>query len=259
VAPIAAWASRLFRYAGEAAWAAYELQFEAVHELPTEDISWTRVEFHFTRNTPSGTTEDRAITKLDLASMDDAPLAASLSSGERTTAGGILTTLFATIMASSSNTHKLVERRWYDMRFRTPMTPQERFADRGAPVQIDPLSVSGSLSTSGEVPYQSAMSITFKTAARRHWGRMYLPGLDSGNLDTNGRIASALTVSFANAFETAIEALAADGTLVVVPSTQVDGVLTGALLLPHTLQIDDIPDVIRRRRAKSAAIRTTRP
>jgi hypothetical protein len=250
---------RLLRYSTEAAWAAYELLFDDTLEFDPADVSWSRVEFHFSRTTPAGTQEDRAITKLDLASVDDAPTITPLSAGERTTANGILSTFWGVILSKLMNNHALVEYRWYEMHFANPMTTQRRFLERGAPVEIYPDTRTGSDSTTARSIYQAAMSCTLKTAARRHWGRLYIPGIAAPNVDTNGRFTAACTDAVRDAFGVLFTDLLADGTVPLVPSTQVDGVLAAGLLQPHELQIDNVPDVIRKRRPKQASIRDVWP
>ena len=247
------WLSRIADFAG---WSAYETLFaDSVTELDVTTFGWQRVEFHWSRNVPAGAVEDRAISKLDLVTMSDFGVYGSMDAALRATCVTALNTLTGTIMGASSNTHTLVEYRWYRMAFRNPITEQQRFAERGAPEAITPRGVAGSLSTSGEAGYQMATSVTFKTAARRHWGRMYLPGLDSGNLDTTGRLATAYVDNIANAYDTCFGALHAAGVVPFVPSTQVDNQLGAAAVSITEIQVDNVPDVIRKRRPKQTTYR----
>jgi hypothetical protein len=259
MAAITTLGKRLLKYGTEVGWAAYEALFDETLEFDPADVSWSRVEFHFSRTTPAGTQEDRAITKLDLGSVDDAPAIAPLSAGERATANTILSTMWGSILGRVMNNHALVEYRWYDMRFANPMTPDKRFLERGAPVEIYPDTRTGTDSTTARSIYQASLSVTLKTAARRHWGRLYIPGVAAPNVDTNGRFSAACTDAVRDAFGVAITDLLADGTLLLVPSTQVDGQLQAALLQPHELQVDNVPDVIRKRRPKQASIRDVWP
>jgi hypothetical protein len=53
-----------------------------------------------------------------------------------------------------------------------------------------------------------------------------------------------------------VDDLAAKGFQLVVPTTQTDSALQGGLNVVTAIQVDDVPDVIRRRRPSTPKIRT---
>jgi hypothetical protein len=99
------------------------------------------------------------------------------------------------------------------------------------------------------------MSVTKRTAIPRHWGRVYVPGLTEGATATGGtgRWNTGLVDGMGSAFHNFFDAMQTAGFPVVVASTQTDKRLEGALLGITEVQVDDLPDVIRRRRPDRAA------
>jgi hypothetical protein len=107
--------------------------------------------------------------------------------------------------------------------------------------------------SSGALPPQVATSVTFKTAQRLRWGRYYLPHPARNTLSDKGSI----NVDFADALLAGTHEL-----------TRRDG--NGACLTvfshkywdhqdPEFIQVDDIFDVIRRRRYSRPVFRQTLP
>jgi hypothetical protein len=103
-------------------------------------------------------------------------------------------------------------------------------------------------------PDQLALTQTFKTASRKHWGRWYLPFPGIGNLDlTYGRVGSAIQTNVQGYMRTLLQVSGGTGLInPVVASIGYKGVMG-----IRELQTDDIADVIRSRRAKVPAARLT--
>lgn len=102
-----------------------------------------------------------------------------------------------------------------------------------------------------ELPPQCAVSVTWETAARRHWGRIYLPGFIN-SLTSYGRITSTNLTVIGDAITAMGTAMRAAGNGIVVWDR---GTWT-----PHdvtTFRIDDVVDVQRRRRFGGAFNRYT--
>lgn len=100
---------------------------------------------------------------------------------------------------------------------------------------------------------QTACSITFRTAVRRSWGRTYLPAPQlSGN--TAGVITTGNVDAIAGAANTLAVALAANDFYLVVTSKKLH-----AALNVERVEVDDVLDVIRRRRWKSSTYKKLLP
>jgi hypothetical protein len=89
------------------------------------------------------------------------------------------------------------------------------------------------------------MSITFRTAARKHWGRVYVPGLTMINIDkTYGLWTQTAVDTIAAYWHTFLASL--------ITNAQTIGVWTyrrRAFLDISQLEVDNVVDIQRRRRA----------
>jgi hypothetical protein len=108
------------------------------------------------------------------------------------------------------------------------------------------------------MPFQVALSVTERTSIPKHWGRFYLPGFQAQAMETatgTGRWGSTTQATVANATATLYEDLASSGLVPVVVQVQRDKVYAPALNTVTEIVVDDIPDVIRRRRPKQVISR----
>lgn len=147
------------------------------------------------------------------------------------------------------------------------------------PVRVVDRAVTGTAADAsypGGLPPQVAITVSEKTATRRHWGRFYWPQpayCKSGGLLANvtfssgGRLASPILTDLANSADTFYEACRTANVPVVVYSKAkaeregATGTLPaqGALAITvDNLQVDDIPDVIRSRRFDAPTLRVQR-
>lgn len=228
--------------------------FSDAPETPT--VGWRRCMVRFQRLTPTGTVEDFATTKLDILNVTDGDPDDTWITGDFTTAETALNTFFGVVMGDVPNTHTLLDYRWYAMHF-NPDTSVKPFADSGPPVRVTSRNVTGTV-TGTYQPYQLAQTVTWLTPHRKHWGRMYLPAPSPALIDNRGRFTSGKCVALANAADTLVGALQAAQLFPVVPITQIDKAPFRALSNITGIQVDDIPDVQRRRRARQANIREKR-
>lgn len=98
-------------------------------------------------------------------------------------------------------------------------------------------------------PPQCACAITLRTGLRRHWGRTYAP-LHSA-LDANGRLTSTQRSNISGAAVTLLQAaLAADFQPVVYSATK--QIVFGV----EAVGVDDVVDIVRRRRWKNVVSKT---
>lgn len=103
--------------------------------------------------------------------------------------------------------------------------------------------------TGARLPDQCSCSVTFRTAGRTHWGRVYLPGFAATQTGTGyGRLVTATVDALATYFDTFQSSLNTSGLQL--------GVWTwakGAFLPVRQVRVDDVVDIQRRRRAKQVA------
>lgn len=234
-------------------------------------MQWRLAAVRYTRQTPTGTTEDKAQFGLHLVKIDLGQIVTSWATADYTAAETALNPLFAALLPLTHTTHTITEFRWYLRAFNAalpmgtdvttkvgdPPKVYDRFARSGPPQRVTPVTSAGS-ATGNSPSYQSAMSVTFKTPGPKHWGRVYLPGIGPTVMSGTdmGRWASTALTTVANAFFAVTTSLAASKLYLVVPATQQGGKFATALNVVTGIQVDDIPDVIRRRRPKQAKTRT---
>lgn len=119
-------------------------------------------------------------------------------------------------------------------------------------VYVLPTPIAGS-SSSVVHPPQVACSVTFRTAVRRSWGRTYLP-ISGVTLNAQGRLASSLCDTIAGYVNTMVTSAAAADFRLVVTSIPLK-----AALNVEKIEVDDVTDVIRRRRWKHTTYRKLLP
>lgn len=240
-------------YAIPAGLAWLETHADASEAAP--DPHWIRAVVSATRNTPTGTSEDVATFKLDLLNITGGAIDSSWTYSDLAAVDAKIQTFLTYWQGHMSANHRFTRIGYYDMSFNPEGDLAKPFRDSGPPVGVTTISKVGAATQ--YLPYQVAMSITFKTAWPKHWGRIYMPGPSgsAGFLDSNGRFDSAFCTSAANAAEQMISDLAGLDFLTVVPVGQLDKSPFHALLGIGDVQVDDIPDVQRRRRPKMAAVR----
>lgn len=131
------------------------------------------------------------------------------------------------------------------------------FADSGPPKEIRPTTHTGT--ASGPQAPQVASSVTEEIARRENWGRFYMPGLSSSALAASGRISSSVVSALSQATATFYETCMASEIYPVVPVTSVKKTPFRALYTINQVRVDDVADVIRRRRFEQASFRAVHP
>lgn len=116
--------------------------------------------------------------------------------------------------------------------------------DMGEPVYVQGVAQPAT-GTSGALPPQVALSITFRTSKRATWGRFYLPNPARSVCDDKGRIDSTAAQSILTATHQLTSRASSGGSLTVFSRKE------WKHHDPELIQIDDIFDVIRSRRYKS--------
>jgi hypothetical protein len=250
--------------------AGLEAYFDHVTTASSLDtVQWRYMTVKFTRATPAGTVEDHAQFGINIANLTGGDIDSSWTTTDYTQCETAVTEWLSAIKPKISSTHTATEIRWYVKQF-NPSAPWgtdlrtltegqkkllRRFALSGPPQRITPIGFPGT-GTDTVAPYQNAISITWRTPVPAHWGRIYVPGLEGSSLVGGfGRINSGTQTLFSNMSAELVDDLWTNQFQIVVPSTQTNSVLQPSLLTTSAVVVDDIPDVIRRRRAKQAASR----
>jgi hypothetical protein len=210
----------------------------------TDSPGFSRCQIVFDRTTPTGTREDVMSVGMAWAEVL-LPACSPLSNSDKAVVETALNTWWTSYKANVSNQITLREYRWYDY---------EPIITRPGPVdRVTPRAQTGT-AASQRPPDQLALTQTWKTASRKHWGRWYLPYPGSGNFDTTyGRVAAAIQTNVQGYTRTLLQVSGGTGLInPVVASIGYQGVMG-----IRELQTDDIADVIRSRRAKVPASRLT--
>lgn len=149
-------------------------------------------------------------------------------------------TLWANLSSSISTEFKLVEHRWYPFGPGVlPPNPPSRVTTIASPIAGTATQV---------MPHQVATNFTFRTPLRRHWGRICLPISNPAAYGAGGETTSAQVDSYASQGSTYIKSGTANGLAPVV----YDRVRKAALGVT-ALEVDSVPDIIRRRRPRTTA------
>jgi|tagenome__1003787_1003787.scaffolds.fasta_scaffold20874887_3 hypothetical protein len=230
---------------------------------PTE---WRYLQWRFQRMTPVGTEEDVAIITMNIVNVTGGNNDPTWTAGDYTACEAAITELWTALKVHVNPSHTLTRIDWYVRAF-NPEVPVgqdvrvvpgpgqkqlNRFVRSGPPVHMTVINQAGSGIGAQEI-YQAAMSVTFKTATRPHWGRLYVPGMGTSEIGgSQGRFDLSRITDVANKFAEFQDDLAQQGFHLVVPATQQDHLYAQGLNWVTDIVVDDIPDVIRRRRPKQA-------
>jgi hypothetical protein len=149
-------------------------------------------------------------------------------------------TFWSAIAAQISTDFRLYEHRWYPFGPGVhPPNPPSRITTLGTPI----------VGTGGAVsPHQLACTVTLRTPVRRHWGRIYLPvGLFTSVAGGQGN--TAVVDAIANGARTMfLSPSTSQGVVPIVWDRQ-----RHAALGVTAIEVDSVPDIIRRRRPKVAS------
>lgn len=220
-------------------------------------LSWRQLQCVVERTPTAGTSDDFAICTFDLLNLTGGAPDSTWDAGDYAAAEAAFDTYWNAVKPLMSGTHKVKEYRWYTRSFAPVMSQTHRFADSGPPQRITSKSIVGTAGVAAQA-WQVAMTVTERTPWARHWGRWYMPGL-AVTLSASGRISSTDTTTQATAAGILLNTLHDAQLPLVVASTQADNVLSGYLLGVTETQVDDIPDVQRRRRPRAVVTRVRVP
>lgn len=209
---------------------------------------------------PVGSTDaaDKAITTFDVANITGGQIDNSWTDADYTAVRDRILALATAWAGWMQSGYQLSEIRFYRRRF-NPLGINEPFVKSGSPERVYLYSQAGS-STAYQAR-QVSWTTTERTTYPRHWGRNYWPFPGAGASQTNsvGLIPSATVNTWGAAVHDTYAQLMAAEFFPVVPVTQVDKTPTRGLLTVSAVQMDDIPDVVRRRRNKMGVVKYNAP
>lgn len=199
----------------------------------------------WTRTVPTGLREDKATCTFAFAKDPGGKLWSYLIDADKATVEGILDTWWTGYKTDVANQWSLNEYRWHDWHVTdSALGPADRVTARA---------VAATGNAAGRMPDQDACTYTFQTASRRHWGRVFLPGVCTTQMDlTYGRLPSAVVDTALGYWHTATASLHTASLDQVIASRKHAGILEIT-----KMSMDDILDIQRRRRAKQAAYHKT--
>jgi hypothetical protein len=150
-----------------------------------------------------------------------------------------------------ANSYVLLETRFY-----------KGYNGDGSPGEVDLVHPSGEngAAVAGACPPQIACSVTeiLGAESRRHWGRFYLPGPAVSSLATDGSWSPDFVTAVANEAKVMYDAWTTSDVFPIVWVGRAPGGASGFAQVTE-IRVDNIPDVIRRRRFEDVSQRETRP
>lgn len=224
------------------------------------DLVWHRFQVE-AQDTISTVVADDASFKLDVVNYTGGAIDTSWTDADLdSVAGGISTHLLVPYAQFMSTGHAFTMIRAYRMTFaEVPSITDPEWQTRpvylqsGPPVKEWPLSTAAGAG-SPQAP-QVACSVTLESPIRSHWGRFYLPWVATSTVSSAGRMTSAAVDTIATAVDTLCDALASSEFYLVIPSSQDQKRPVRALQQVTAIRVDDVFDVVRRRRSKYANYR----
>lgn len=219
----------------------------------TANSEWRRV---LLTGKPVGSVDaaDNWVTTMDLVNITNGTIDNSWTSGDYSTTDAILQSLCSGWAAHMNSHHTFVDIRYYRMAF-NPLTDPRPFQKTGPPDHIAVAPYVGQ--AGGTQAPQVAMTTTDRTAYPKHWGRNYWPHPVPTFATDGMHILQATVDAWATALGGFYGNLMTAQFFPVTVVTQVDKVPTRGLLTTSALQVDNVYDVVRRRRTHQTTYRKT--
>lgn len=170
------------------------------------------------------------------------------TTADYTTLEGLLDTFWSSVSVNFHAGMKMTTYTWYRIGVGvTKPNPAVRQLVKTTPI-------AGTGTGAVVMPPQVASSITFRTAVRTSWGRTYIPVTASSNFSTPGRWASSAVDALCGAANTLLTGAAGADFYQVVYSKHLS-----AALNVERLEVDNVTDIIRRRRFPSSTYKKLLP
>jgi hypothetical protein len=246
-APLPPWAKVLLQVAPYIA-AGVPFALEHIGPLHASDESapsqWRRAQLVF-ENILDPDPKTNAITSIDIVNITQGTVDSTWTDADYTTVQNAVGSLGSDWTTRMQQSWRFKEVRYYVMSF-NPLTLDKPFAKSGAPERIYPTGIAGT--AIGTQAPQVAMTSTEITAYPRHWGRNYWPYIGASLVDSTGHIPNSMVDSWCLSVHDRYQALMTAEFFPVVPVTRIENANARALLTLDRVQVDNVPDVIRRRR-----------
>lgn len=199
----------------------------------------------FNRTPPGTFTDDVADMHFDFMNLTGGNPDDTWTTTDFTDLEGYLNAWWTSVKVRMSTSHSLREFRWYRVGTGViPPNPAQR---------ITPVGTAGT-SSGSMLPPQCACAITLKTGRRKQWGRTYFPGLPAGSVTGNGQLGSGTVDDLATATNALLQSAATKGFNLGVTSD-----IAGSFFTADHIQVDDVVDIIRRRRWRNPTYRKVLP
>lgn len=227
---------------------------------PTEG-SWRRF-VHVWENDATTDTADDQVYTIDIMNVTDGQLDGTWNDADYTTVTNYLVAIASAISPHTLSTLVLRHIKAYIMGF-NPYTEDKPFAHSGAPEFTLPVNIAGG--GNAPMPPQATSSVTEMTPSRRHWGRFYVPTLQNNAYQSGGHVATVTVDAIAQTVHDNYEQLMNAQFFPVVATTSsggskgVPGKPTRTLQTVTGIRVDNVGDVIRRRRLKNSTHKVTLP
>lgn len=211
-----------------------------------------RCVLRFSRVAPTGLREDAAQFDFEFLNFTGGVVDNTWVDADFTALEGYIDTWWTAVKAICSANIILDEYRWFKFGPSLPLSAKGN-EEPGPPVRVVDKNVPGSIAagTAQPLPWQISASVTFKTAVRRRWGRIYVPGLTTTQSDAYGRIFASARTVLANATDALFASATTNDYAPVVYSPT-----RRSAYGIEAVQVDDVWDVIRSRRARETGART---
>lgn len=201
---------------------------------------------------------DRYVNSIDLVNITNGQIDSSWTQTDYSNVHAEIALLCAAWLARCTANVKCLDVKYYKRQF-NPLSNPKPYAPSGPPEFTVAINQVGTVAGAPQVP-QVAMTHTEKTPYARHWGRSYWPMPAPGTLTTaTSRFSAAIVDGWAAELGNRFGALQTKEFFPVVPVIQVQKNPARGLLAVEHIQVDDIPDVIRRRRFRMPTHRATFP
>jgi hypothetical protein len=204
-----------------------------------------RAELVFDRVPPGAISDDVAAMHFDFLNLTGGAPDDTWTAADFTTVEAAINTWWASTKPMVHESHTLREIRWY--RVGTGVVPPNPAA------RVTAVGFAGT-SSSQMLPPQIAISLTMKTARRLQWGRTYLPGITASDIAGRGILQTSVIQALADAVDVLITTTASSDFHAGVLSG-----VAGSFFTTESIQVDNIADVIRRRRWRNPTARIVKP
>ena len=199
---------------------------------------------------------DEMIITFDVVNITGGGLDSTWTQSDFDQVIGALNNLCMDWTVQMSHDCTFTEQRYYARSY-NPYTISEPFTKSGPPVQVAQIGLVGQQPT--PLAHQTAATHTEITPFPKHWGRAYWPAPGAGVFGNAGYFNNAFVDDWCNSVHSAFDGLADAEFFLTVPTTQALGAPSRQLLGVTAIQVDNVPDVIRRRRPWATTHRTSLP